>query len=564
MMFGSAKTVIGLDIGTYAVKAVALQPNKGRVTLQGYAHIPIGDIDQADAVRRAVEQLGVKPRQVVTAVSGRSVIVRQITTPRLNDNELKQHIVYEADKYIPFGTDEVVIDCQVMPEDAPVQTIDDDSDEPMASPPINATANPNMDVLLVAVRRNFVEDHVSMLHAAGIHSSAVDVDVFAMVNAFTTLGPKDGAADGVTALVDIGAAKSWIAFVRNKRLLFQREIYLAGNELTDAIVRTFNEDVETVEAIKINPDENLDAILDATMPPLEDLANEIRLSFDYVEGQHDEQVGQVVLSGSTIQLPQLAEALGNLLERPVQIFDPLSGVDLVPSSYDLHGLDANAPGLTVALGLACHELPDSYQGLGGTNLMTWRSRSTAAFHSSLQGSALANTAAATAIQSAPIMDVDSPPPPPPPDLTSSSVTPTVVPLEAPLSAQPDLDLASLAQSMPPPEPPLSPTPAPPAATPLASPSVGAPVLTPPPSAPPPVIDNPMITPPQQPSEPPSASYDKPQTETGIYRNRRSSILVVLDEDDQEDLPGASSPQVSTDSVDHPLSDSDDLPPLPSP
>ena len=96
-MIGAAKSIIGLDVGSWAVKAVALQAGKnGRVTLQGYAQMPIGEEDQALIVRRVIDQLGVKPKQVVSSVSGRSVIVRQVEAPKLNDNELREHIGREV------------------------------------------------------------------------------------------------------------------------------------------------------------------------------------------------------------------------------------------------------------------------------------------------------------------------------------------------------------------------------------------------------------------------------------------------------------------------------------
>ncbi len=355
-MFGMSKTIVGLDVGSYAVKAVALQPNKDRITLQGYAQAKIGSEDPATVVRRVIDQLGVKPRRLVTSVSGRSVIVRQVETPKLGPDELKAHITYEADKYIPFGSDEVIIDCQPLPDRA------------------NAKAT-NMQVLLVAVRRGFVEDHLNMLKSAGIAPEIIDVDVFALSNAYELLGPGVNEAEqGATALIDIGASKSNIAIIQGKRLLFTREVYLAGNEITDAIVRTFNEASEEIDRLKSAPGDGLEALIDAAMPAFEDLANEIRLSFDYVEGQFEQQVANVVLTGGSSQLTTIADILGNILGRPAYVFDPLAGLDLVPSRYDLHGLDANAPSLTVALGLAAHLLSDSVGSLGGGQSRGWQPR----------------------------------------------------------------------------------------------------------------------------------------------------------------------------------------------
>jgi type IV pilus assembly protein PilM len=472
-MFGATKLVVGLDVGSYAVKAVALQPSGDRLTLQGYAQARIGTQEPVEVIRKVIDQLGVRPRRMVTSVSGRSVIVRQVETPRLPPDELKAHIAYEADKYIPFGSEEVIIDCQTLP----------DRDEAKAT---------NMQVLLVAVRRGFVEDHITQLKAAGLAPEVVDVDVFALSNAYELLGPGPAATGekSATALIDIGASKSNIAIVQGNRLLFTREVYLAGNEITDAIVRTFNEPAEDVERIKAAPGEALDALMDAAMPAFEDLANEIRLSFDYVEGQFEVQVADLVLTGGSSQLPGIAAVLGNILGRPVHVFDPLAGLDLVPSKYDINGLDANGPSLTIALGLAAHILQYKQTGLGGANSHNWQPR---------------QVRDGTIVPKAPVGAAPQPvaPAPVPPSQSTATVTRAPAPL-APLPMQ-----------APPPVTPPIPAPfAPP-----------APILTPPPAVP--VAKNVLDL-----DLPMEQAEDSPSTDAILSDPTRSALLVVLDEDQE--------------------------------
>ena len=359
MAFGQSKVVVGLDIGSYSVKAVALAATRERITLQTYAQARIDNQDAGEVIRKVIDQLGVKPKRVVTSVSGRSVIVRQVETPRLGQDELKAHIAYEADKYIPFGAEEVIIDAQPLPD-----------------PPDQKEPTQNMQVMLVAVRKTFIQDHLGQLKAAGIHPEVIDVDVFALANAYELLGPAapPDSEKKATALIDIGASKSNIAIVQGSRVLFTREVYLAGNEISDAISRTFNEPAEDIERIKLAPGETLDALVDAAMPAFEDLANEIRLSFDYVEGQFDREVARVVLTGGSSLLPNISNILGQLLNRPVHVFDPFAGLDLVPSQYDVYGLDAISPSLTVALGLAAHILDAPHVSLGGAQSHNWQPR----------------------------------------------------------------------------------------------------------------------------------------------------------------------------------------------
>ncbi len=472
-MFGSTKMVVGLDVGSYSVKAVALQPSGDRLTLQGYAQARIGTQEPVEVIRKVIDQLGLRPKRMVTSVSGRSVIVRQVETPRLPSDELKAHIAYEADKYIPFGSEEVIIDCQTLP----------DRDEAKAT---------NMQVLLVAVRRGFVEDHITQLKAAGLAPEVIDVDVFALSNAYELLGPGPAAAGekSATALIDIGASKSNIAIVQGNRLLFTREVYLAGNEITDAIVRTFNEPAEDVERIKSAPGEALEALMDAALPAFEDLANEIRLSFDYVEGQFEVQVADLVLTGGSSQLPGIAEILSNILGRPVHVFDPLAGLDLVPSKYDINGLDANGPSLTVALGLAAHLLQFGQTGLGGSNSHNWQPRQVR------DGTIVPKAPAASA-------------PAPVPEAPMNRPTGTVTRPPAPLAPLP-------MQSVPPPM-------TPPAPMPLAPPP--SPIFTPPPAKPMGLgvldLDQPM-----------EGADDSPSTDAILSDPTRSALLVVLDEDQE--------------------------------
>ncbi len=473
MLLGGAKTVVGLDVGSYSVKAVALQTNRERITLQGYAQARIGTSEPVEVIRKVLDQLGVKPRKLVSGVSGRSVIVRQVETPRLPSEELKAHIAYEADKYIPFGSEEVIIDCQTLPD-------------------MNESKATNRQVLLVAVRRGFVEDHITQLRAAGIAPEVIDVDVFALSNAYELLGPGPlaNADKTATALIDIGASKSNIAIVQGSRLLFTREVYLAGNEITDAIVRTFNEPAEDIERIKSAPGDALEALIDAAMPAFEDLANEIRLSFDYVEGQFEVQVSSVVLTGGSSQLPGVAQILSNILSRPVNVFDPLAGLDLVPSKYDIHGLDANGPSLTIALGLAAHLLGSTQSGLGGNNSHNWQPRQAREGGVNLKN--LGGSAPAP-VESSPAPVASHTPIPPPAPLPMPQSYASNTPIPPPMTAPP--------------------------------PMVPPPFMTPPPAAPARGVidlDEPM----------PGQTEERQSTESILNDPTRSALLVVLDEDQE--------------------------------
>ena len=159
--------VLGLDVGSYSVKALELTASKGKIAITGvgYADVPSNG-DVAAAVREAVASSGSHARRVVSAVSGRSVIVRDVPMPDMPIDELRTALQFEADKYIPFETADVTMDCQKL--DAPT----------------GGRADREIKVRLVAVKRSVLDDHLRTLNDAGIRPAVVDYDSFALGNGF--------------------------------------------------------------------------------------------------------------------------------------------------------------------------------------------------------------------------------------------------------------------------------------------------------------------------------------------------------------------------------------------
>lgn len=331
-LFGRSKSMVGLDIGTSAVKAVELTLKGDRLVISGIGTAEIQAAEQLpDAVRAALQAGGIRARRCASAVSGRSVIIRQVPMAPMSDGELRQALEYEADKYIPFDVNEVQIDAHRL-----VATADSAG---------------QIKVLLVAVKKNLIDDHLAVLRSAGLSPSLVDVDVFALANAFElrnlALGIED---DAVRALIDIGASKTSLCIMRGNKGLFQREIYLAGNDMTDAVAKRFGEDTRDVERMKREPGGALESMQDAILSVVDDLASEIRLSFDYFDNQFEETVQEAFLSGGSGYFPGLDTLLGQALGLPVKIWDPTEGLEVAGTgSGKLHGANSD---LTVALGLA--------------------------------------------------------------------------------------------------------------------------------------------------------------------------------------------------------------------
>ncbi len=332
------KNILGLDIGSRDVKMVELERTGGAYSITQVASRPlIGEDAKAQTLRQMMHEVNFKTNRVVTAVSGRSVIVRYITMQLMNDNDLRTAIHYEADKYIPFGIDEVVIDCTRLP-------IEDDVH----------TAPNEMKILLVAVKRQVIEEHLAFLRDAGLQPMIIDVDSFALGNAFEIAGEFNPRVEepAMVALVDIGALKTNISIVKGSTSYFTREVYLGGNNLTEAISKRRGVDNYEAEALKIDPNTTWEEIGEEAHMALDDLGNEIQLSLDYFENQFETEVGEVLLSGGTSMLPGLDEALSATFQKPTRLWNPLATVPVANPAIPPEYIQNVGPQMAVALGLA--------------------------------------------------------------------------------------------------------------------------------------------------------------------------------------------------------------------
>ncbi|MBI3832610.1 MAG: type IV pilus assembly protein PilM [Planctomycetes bacterium] len=339
-LFGRRKTLLGLDVGSAAVKVVELTRSGQGLFISGMGSGPIESAETiGDTVQKVLKDSGIKTRRCVSSVSGRSVIIRQVPMAQVPDADLRQAIEYEADKYIPFDVNEVQLDAQRM-----------DFGPAGESGQATATAG-QIKVLLVAVKRTLIEEHIALLQSVGLSPAIVDVDVFALGNAFELRNLSLGINDAeVRTLVDIGASKTNINIMRGNHSYFQREIYVAGNDVTDAIAKRFGEDPKDVERMKKDPGGALESMQDAMLPILEDIGNEIRLSFDYFENQYDQQVKEVYLSGGTGYFPGVDTMFTQIFNLPTKVWDPTEGLEI--RGGHASGLGGANSDMAIALGLA--------------------------------------------------------------------------------------------------------------------------------------------------------------------------------------------------------------------
>jgi len=239
-VFGrTPKAVVGLDIGSSAVKAVELKPSGKGYKVAAFASEAVpadsivdGAIIDADAVVGTIKRLfdktpAFKTKKVCASLSGNTVIVKKITLPVMTEAELRDSIYWEAEQYIPFDIQDVSIDYEVID---------------------GGGSGGNMDVLLVAVKKDKISDYTSAITQAGKAPAIVDVDVFALQNAYEiNYGTDPGR---VIALLNVGASIMNINIIKGGTSIFNRDIAVGGNQYTDAIQKDLNLSFEQAESLK--------------------------------------------------------------------------------------------------------------------------------------------------------------------------------------------------------------------------------------------------------------------------------------------------------------------------
>ncbi len=348
MLFSRSKGIVGLDIGSATVKLVELKEKKGgmyqlvRIGVEPLSPEAIVDgsiMDSSlvvDAIQKLNDQTGVKSSNYATSVSGHSVIIKKIELPAMDPEELAESIQWEAEQHIPFDINDVRLDY--------VTLSDDELD----------MGGENMEVLLVAVKREKVNDYVSVISQSGKSPTVVDVDAFAIQNAYELNYDLDPLK--VVALVNMGAGVTNINVVARGQSVFWRDLSAGGNQFTEALQREFNLSFDQAELLKrgeaVGSYTANDArkVLDAVSG---EMANEIQKTFDFFAATSQEgSVDEMVLSGGCALTPNLQEVLRERFGVPTELLNPFERVQFKESDFNREWLESIAPMLAVAVGLA--------------------------------------------------------------------------------------------------------------------------------------------------------------------------------------------------------------------
>src|SRR6195256_2137331 len=339
---GKQKALVGLDIGSSSIKAVELKSTK-----QGYELVSFGleNLAQDTVVDGAImdaplvaagigtifDNQEVKTRNVATSVSGHSVIVKRVTLPMMTEEELFDRIQSEASQHIPFDISDVNLDYQLL------ESVDS-----------------QMDVLLVAVKKDKILNHTNVLAQSGKNSTVVDIDAFALQNCYElNYDPDPGQT---VALLNIGASVMNINIVRGGIPLFTRDVSVGGNQYTDALQKELDLSYEDAERLKKG--ETLPSVTDEQKQQIlrsvsDILTLEIQKTFDFFRATASgENIQRIVVAGGTARVPGLVDLLREEFAMPVEELNPFRKVLVNPSKHSEDQIREMGPRLAIAVGLA--------------------------------------------------------------------------------------------------------------------------------------------------------------------------------------------------------------------
>ena len=341
-----ARKVVGLDIGTTAVRAAEVSVRRGQVVLEriGQASLPgdavvDGEVKDPAAVAIAIKDLWRRTkfssRRVIIGVANERVVVRLVDLPWMQPNELVRSLAFQAGDYLPIPVDQTELDYAVMGEHEA------------------AGGQRLLRVLLVAAQKEMLAGHLEAVRAAGLRPDGIDLNPIALLRA---LGPVAVFEEGAEALVDVGARVTNMVVHDNGVLRFVRTLLMGGEDVTSTLERVLELDRETAERIKLTASAGGEVDPEAgdlVAQRLEVLVEEVRGSLDFYRSQEDSTpLGRVVVSGGGSLLGPLVERLQAVTGVPVERGRTLAGVRLGRLGLDAEALAELEPTIAVPVGLA--------------------------------------------------------------------------------------------------------------------------------------------------------------------------------------------------------------------
>ena len=343
MLFSKKIEPIALDIGSTFIKLVQLKGSNKNYQLVKFGMVPLppeviveGAVMDAGRVVEAIRELlvsqKVTTKEVVISVSGSSVIIKRVSIADMTDEELAESIKWEAEQYIPFSIDDVNVDFQKLGA---------------------GSVEGQADVLLVAVKKDKINDYVNLVKEAGLEPVVMDVDAFALANMYEL---NYSIEEGTTALLNIGASVMNINILRDGVSIFTRDITVGGNRYTEALQRDFGFTYEDAEKVKRGEEvegadqEQLSGVMSSVT---DDIVAETQRSFEFFRSTTgSDKVSRVLVSGGCARIGNFISVLSERIEVPVEVVDPFKKIKIDPKRFESTVIAESAPLCAVAVGLA--------------------------------------------------------------------------------------------------------------------------------------------------------------------------------------------------------------------
>jgi len=352
---GEGKNLVGVDIGASGVKVCQVRESRKGIGLLRLGFVPLGPhaivdgqvMDQSaviEAIGRAFSEAKIRQKECAVSVSGQSVIIRKITIPMMSDAQLEEQIQWEAEQHIPFDIKDVQVDYQVLRK------------RPETS---------QMDLLLVAAKRDQIEDYAQLARNAKLKPVVCDIDAFTVQNLFEF--SRGLPPDQTIALINVGASLSSLNIVSNGISAFTREIANGGNVITEEIQRQLSVPFEQAEAYKCGGSGVGDGgivpqqVVQIAEAVADSIAAEIQRSIDfYMATSGEAEISRIYVTGGTANLPSLGGAIQRRARVPVEAWAPTEKVAIEAKEVDANLFQIRAAQLAVALGLSLRKEKETH------------------------------------------------------------------------------------------------------------------------------------------------------------------------------------------------------------
>lgn len=350
MVFRKKDHLVGLDIGSRTIKVGEIADTKKGKVLEKFGTIDIapgliedGSIKDPEAIAESIRQLyhsnGIREQNVAISIGGYSVIVKKINVQTMSEDELQESIQFEAEQYIPFDISDVNLDFQILGENE---------------------HNPNqMSVLLVAAKKEMVNDYINLTQLAGLNPCIIDVDAFALQNIFEVT--YDTNEDNI-ALIDIGASKTSLNILKGKTSVFMRDVSLGCGQINQKIVSIADCSLEEAEELKFGNEtdkisqEDLSDIISSVVA---DWCTEIRRALDFFYSTYpDEQIKKIILSGGGGAIHEFRQLLAVETSADVQTMNPFESFHVNEDRFEPAFIERIAPQASICMGLAIRRVSD--------------------------------------------------------------------------------------------------------------------------------------------------------------------------------------------------------------